>query len=151
MITVPAAFDQMQKNATMAAAEMAGIGKVELVQEPVAAVMSYMKARGGSDGIFLIYDFGGGTLDIAIAESIRKRVAILAQGGIQMCGGRDFDRTLVDNHCPTLARMKILTLPDDISVNPKYKPLLRLATWATERAKIELSARDESDDKSFRS
>ena len=87
----------MQKNATMAAAEMAGIGKVELVQEPVAAVMSYMKARGGSDGIFLIYDFGGGTLDIAIAESIRKRVAILAQGGIQMCGGRDFDRTLVDN------------------------------------------------------
>ena len=143
VITVPAAFDQMQKNATMAAAEMAGIGKVELVQEPVAAVMSYMKARGGSDGIFLIYDFGGGTLDIAIAESIRKRVAILAQGGIQMCGGRDFDRTLVDNIVrPWLDEN--FDLPDDISVNPKYKPLLRLATWATERAKIELSARDES-------
>ena len=62
VITVPAAFDQMQKNATMAAAEMAGIGKVELVQEPVAAVMSYMKARGGTDGIFLIYNLGGGTL-----------------------------------------------------------------------------------------
>ena len=143
VITVPAAFDQMQKNATMAAAEMAEIGKVELVQEPVAAVMSYMKARGGSDGIFLIYDFGGGTLDIAIAESIRKRVAILAQGGIQMCGGRDFDRTLVDNIVrPWLDEN--FDLPDDISVNPKYKPLLRLATWATERAKIELSARDES-------
>ena len=52
MITVPAAFNQMQKNATMAAAEMAGIRKVELVQEPVAAVMSYMQAR-GTDGIFL--------------------------------------------------------------------------------------------------
>ena len=142
VITVPAAFNQMQKNATMAAAEMARIGKVELVQEPVAAVMSYMKARGGSDGIFLIYDLGGGTLDIAIAESIRKRVAILAHGGIQMCGGRDFDRTLVDN----LVRPWLhenFALPDDISVNPTYKPLLRLATWATERAKIELSAKDE--------
>ena len=142
VITVPAAFDQMQKNATMAAAEMAGIGKVELVQEPVAAVMSYMKARGGTDGIFLIYNLGGGTLDIAIAESIRKRVNILAHVGIQMCGGRDFDRTLVDN----LVRPWLhenFALPDDISVNPTYKPLLRLATWATERAKIELSAKDE--------
>ena len=143
VITVPAAFDQMQKNATMAAAEMAGIGKVELVQEPVAAVMSYMKARGGSDGIFLIYDLGGGTLDIAIAESIRKRVAILAHGGIQMCGGRDFDRTLVDNIVRPWLHENF-DLPDDISVNPKYKPLLPLATWTTERAKIELSARDES-------
>ena len=143
VITVPAAFNQMQKNATMAAAEMTGIGKVELVQEPVTAVMSYMKARGGTDGIFLIYDLGGGTLDIAIAESIRKRVAILAQGGIQMCGGRDFDITLVDNIVRPWLHEKF-DLPDDISVNPKYKPLLRLATWATERAKIELSARDES-------
>ena len=143
VITVPAAFDQMQKNATMAAAETAGIGKVELVQEPVAAVMSYMKARGGTDGIFLIYNLGGGTLDIAIAESIRKRVAILAHGGIQMCGGRDFDRTLVDNIVRPWLHENF-DLPDDISVNPKYKSLLRLATWATERAKIELSARDES-------
>ena len=55
VVTVPAAFNQMQKNATMEAAEMAGIGKVELVQEPVAAVVSYMQAR-GSDGIFLVYD-----------------------------------------------------------------------------------------------
>ena len=142
VITVPAAFDQMQKNATMAAAETAGIGKVELVQEPVAAVMSYMKARGGTDGIFLIYNLGGGTLDIAIAESIRKRVTILAHGGIQMCGGRDFDRTIVNN----LVRPWLhenFALPNDLSVNPKYKPLLRLATWATERAKIELSAKDE--------
>ena len=133
----------MQKNATMAAAEMTGIGKVELVQEPVTAVMSYMKARGGTDGIFLIYDLGGGTLDIAIAESIRKRVAILAHGGIQMCGGRDFDRTIVDN----LVRPWLhenFALPNDLSVNPKYKPLLRLATWATERAKIELSAKDDA-------
>ena len=142
VVTVPAAFNQMQKNATMEAAEIAGIGKVKLVQEPVAAVMSFMKAR-GTDGIFLIYDLGGGTLDIAIAESIRKRVEILAHGGIQMCGGRDFDRTLVDN----LVRPWLhenFELPDDLSTNPTFKTLLSLATWATERAKIELSAKDEA-------
>ena len=142
VITVPAAFNQMQKDATMKAAEMARIGKVALMQEPVAAVMSAMKSR-STDGIFLIYDFGGGTLDIAIAESIRGRVALLAQSGIQMCGGRDFDRLLVDN----LVRPWLhenFELPDDLSANPTFKPLLRLAMWATERAKIELSARDET-------
>ena len=142
VITVPAAFNQMQKNATMAAAKMAGISRVTLVQEPVAAVMSYMRSC-DTDGIFLIYDLSGGTLDIAIAESIRKRVEILAHGGIQMCGGRDFDRSLVDN----LVRPWLhenFELPDDFTTNPTFKPLLRLATWTTERAKIELNARDET-------
>ncbi len=143
IITVPAAFNQMQKNATMTAAEMAGIGKVELVQEPVSAVMSFMKTSGGKDGIFLIYDLGGGTLDIAIAESIRKRVSILAHGGIQMCGGRDFDRTLVDNIVRPWLNENF-DLPDDISINPTFKTLLRLATWATEKAKIELSSKNEA-------
>lgn len=143
VITVPAAFNLMQKNATMTAAEMAKIGNVQLVQEPVAAVMSYMKASGGNNGIFLIYDLGGGTLDIAIAESIKKRVSILGHGGIQMCGGRDFDRKIVDNIVrPWL--YENFELPDDLANNPIYKPLLRLTTWATERAKIELSAKDES-------
>jgi molecular chaperone DnaK len=96
VITVPAAFNQMQKDATMQAAEGAGIGKVALMQEPVAAVMSVMRRRRG-DGIFLVYDIGGGTLDIAIAQSIGGRVSLLGQGGIAMCGGRDFDRLLVDN------------------------------------------------------
>ena len=96
VITVPAAFNQMQKDATMAAAEMAGLGKVALMQEPVAAVMSVMRHRKG-DGMFLVYDLGGGTLDIAIAESISGRVSLLAHGGIAMCGGRDFDRLLLDD------------------------------------------------------
>ncbi len=143
VITVPAAFNLTQKNATMTAAEMAGIGKVELVQEPVAAVMSYMQAGSGKNGIFLIYDLGGGTLDIAIAESIKKRVAILAHGGIQMCGGRDFDCKIVDNIVSPWLHENF-DLPDDIANNPTFKPLLRLATWATERAKIELSAKDKS-------
>ena len=101
VITVPAAFNQMQKDATMSAADLAGIGKVALMQEPVAAVMSVMRQRKG-DGLFLIYDLGGGTLDIAIAQSISGRVSLLAHGGIAMCGGADFDRFIVDNVVRTL-------------------------------------------------
>lgn len=87
--------------------------------------------------------WGGGTLDIAIAESIGGRVNLLAHGGIAMCGGRDFDRVLVDNVVrPWL--LENFDLPEDFSVNPSFKSLLRLAIWATERAKIELSAREDS-------
>ncbi len=141
VVTVPAAFNQMQKNATMQAVELAGIGRVALMQEPVAAVMSVMRVR-NADGIFVVYDLGGGTLDVALAESIGGRVNLLAHGGIAMCGGRNFDRLLLDNVVKPWLFDKF-DLPDDLSSNPSFKSLLRLATWAVERAKIELSARDE--------
>jgi molecular chaperone DnaK len=141
VITVPAAFNQMQKDATMSAAEMAGLGKVALMQEPVAAVMSVMRQR-KADGVFLVYDLGGGTLDIAIAQSISSRVSLLAHGGIAMCGGADFDRAILDNIAkPWL--IDTFDLPNDFAANAKYKPLLRLALWACEKAKIELSGKDE--------
>ena len=142
VITVPAAFNQMQKDATMQAANMADLGKVALMQEPVAAVMSVMRAS-NPNGMFLIYDLGGGTLDVAVAESLNGRVNLLAHGGIAMCGGRDFDRALLDNVVkPWL--FDNFDLPEDFSVNPDFKSLIRLATWATEKAKIELSAREDS-------
>ena len=142
VITVPAAFNQMQKDATMSAAEGAGLGKVALMQEPVAAVMSVMRQR-KSDGMFLVYDLGGGTLDIAIAESISGRVSLMAHGGIAMCGGRDFDRILMDNVVkPWL--LDHFDLPDDFSVDKDYTTLRHMAGWATEKAKIELSSKDES-------
>ncbi len=141
VITVPAAFNQMQKDATMSAADSAGIGRVALMQEPVAAVMSVMRQR-KNDGIFLVYDLGGGTLDIAIAECISGRVSLLAHGGIAMCGGRDFDRMLFDNVVkPWL--LEHFKFPEDLASNPQYKPLLRMATWAAEKAKIELSQRED--------
>src|SRR3546814_20609339 len=73
---------------------MAGIGAVALMQEPVAAVMSVMRAR-SSNGTFIIYDLGGGTLDVAIADGLDGRVSLPAHGGIEMCGGRDWDRAIV--------------------------------------------------------
>jgi molecular chaperone DnaK len=142
VITVPAAFNQMQKDSTMSAAEFAGIGQVALMQEPVAAVMSVMRLR-QSDGVFVVFDLGGGTLDIAIAESISGRVNLLAHGGIAMCGGRDFDRMLFDNIIkPWL--FDHFDLPEELSASRQYKPLIRMAIWAAERAKIELSQRDEA-------
>ena len=142
VITVPAAFNQMQKDATVQAAHMAGLGHVALMQEPVAAVMSVMRTR-KTDGIFLIYDFGGGTLDVAIAESLGGRVNLLANGGIQMCGGRDFDRAIFDNNVkPWL--FENFDLPDDLMANKKYKRLIRFANWAAEKAKIELSSGEEA-------
>jgi molecular chaperone DnaK len=142
VITVPAAFNQMQKDSTMSAADMAGLGRVALMQEPVAAVMSVMRQR-KNDGVFVVYDLGGGTLDIAVAESISGRVNLLAHGGISMCGGRDFDRILFDNVVkPWL--LENFDLPEDLTANPQFKPLLRMATWATEKAKIELSQKDQA-------
>jgi molecular chaperone DnaK len=142
VITVPAAFNQMQKDSTMAAADAAGIGRVALMQEPVAAVMSVMRQR-KNDGVFVVYDLGGGTLDIAIAESIAGRVTLQAHGGIAMCGGRDFDRVLFDSVVKPWLLDKF-NLPDDLSVNPKYKSLRTIALWATEKAKIELSQKEEA-------
>lgn len=142
VITVPAAFNQMQKDATMAAADAAGLGRVALMQEPVAAVMSVMRQR-KNDGVFVVYDLGGGTLDIAIAESIGGRVNLLAHGGIAMCGGRDFDRILFDNVVkPWL--LENFDLPEDLAASPQFKSLLRMATWAAEKAKIDLSQKEET-------
>ena len=118
----------MKKSATSQAAEMAEIGNVKLMQEPVAAVMSYMRVR-DTDGRFLVYDLGGGTLNAAIAESTGGRVALLAHGGIEFCGGRDFDRLLRDNIVlPYLYER--YNLPDDLSVDPAFFGFYVLLTGA---------------------
>ena len=142
VITVPAAFNQMKKDATLQAAKLAGIGRVALMQEPVAAIMSVMKTS-RQDGIFLVYDLGGGTFDVSIAENVGGKVNLLAHGGKEMCGGRDIDRTIF--HSVIIPWLKAnFVLPDDFMVSRKYKTFCRVAQWAAERAKIELSAMEAS-------
>lgn len=142
VITVPAAFDQMQNAATVEAARLANLGAhVTLIQEPVAAIMSVMKSN-SKNGNFLIFDMGGGTLDIAIADSMNGKVNLLAHGGIAMCGGRDFDRQILNSKIiPWL--MDNYELPLDFKVNAKYKTALQLAVRAAEEAKIALSSDEE--------
>ena len=138
VITVPAAFNQMQNAATLEAAHLAGIGKVALMQEPVAAIMSVMKTN-NSNGNFLIFDLGGGTLDIAIAESMSGKVNLLAHGGIAMCGGRDFDRLVMNNIVIPWLKENY-KLPDNFRTEEKFQKLMRIASYKTECAKIELSS-----------
>lgn len=140
VITVPAAFNQMKKDATLQAAQLAGIGNVALMQEPVAAIMSVMRTS-KQEGIFLVYDLGGGTFDVSIAENINGKVNLLAHGGIEMCGGRDIDR-MVFNQIVVPWLEENFVLPSDFLANRKYKTFCRVAQWATERAKIELSSMD---------
>ena len=142
VITVPAAFNQMKKDATLEAARMAGFQNVALMQEPVAAVMSVMR-QSKAEGIFLIYDLGGGTFDVSIAENIGGKVNLLAHGGIEMCGGRDWDRTIFNKIVVPWLRSNF-SLPSDFLANSQYKKLISLSQWASEKAKIELSARGEA-------
>jgi molecular chaperone DnaK len=134
VITVPAAFNQMARDSTLSAAEMAGIGKIALMQEPVAAVMAIMRNR-KSDGKFLIYDLGGGTFDIALAESSSGRVNLLDHGGIEMCGGRDFDRLLVEKVAIPWLKNNF-DLPDGFEKDTRFSGLTRQAEWASELAWI---------------
>ncbi len=142
VITVPAAFNQMKKDATLQAAKLAGLGNVALMQEPVAAIMSVMKTT-NKEGIFLVYDLGGGTFDVSIADNIKGKVNLLSHGGIEMCGGRDIDRMIFHSIVvPWL--LETFALPEDLLVNRKYRTFCRVAQFATEEAKIQLSARDTS-------
>ena len=142
VIAIPAAFNQMQAEATLRAAKMAGLEKVDLVQEPVAAALAAM-ADAKRSGKFLIYDLGGGTFDVALVESDHGQVNIIAQAGVNMLGGRDFDRMLVSD----VIRPWLLAnfdLPENFLRDRQYFRLARVAQLAAERAKIELSTREEA-------
>jgi molecular chaperone DnaK len=141
VITVPAAFNQMQSEATLSAASSAGLHTVGLLQEPVAAALSSLEVATNKDGIFLVYDLGGGTFDVALVQSTRGAVNILAHEGVNMLGGRDFDRSIVNSVVrPWL--LENYDLPDDFQKDPAFKRLIRLASMKAEEAKIDLSTRE---------
>lgn len=142
IVTIPAAFNQMQSEATLRAAKAAGLDRVDLLQEPVAAALASM-AGAKRTGKFLIYDLGGGTFDVALAEAIDGEVTIIAQQGINMLGGRDFDRMIVND----IIRPWLIAnfdLPDNFQRDPAYRRLIRIAQMAGEKAKIDLSTLEEA-------
>ncbi|MCI4645858.1 MAG: Hsp70 family protein, partial [Hyphomonadaceae bacterium] len=141
IITIPAAFDQMQSEATIRAAHAAGLSKVGLLQEPVAAAMAALEGATRRDGRFLIYDLGGGTFDLALVEASGGAVNVIAHEGIKMLGGRDFDRTIIDSVVrPWLAEN--FKLPENPSRDSRFKRLFAVVRMKAEVAKIELSTRE---------
>jgi molecular chaperone DnaK len=141
IITIPAAFNQMQSEATIQAANLAGIDKVALLQEPIAAAMAAMSSTNNKNGQFLIYDLGGGTFDLALVQSISGAINIIAHEGINMLGGRDFDNAIVNNIVrPWL--VENFDLPLDFQKQEKYRRIIRIAHLAAEKTKIELSTKN---------
>ena len=95
VITVPAYFDDAQRQATKDAAQLAGLNVLRLINEPTAAAIAY-GLDNGSEGVYAIYDLGGGTFDISILRLTQGVFEVVATGGDSALGGDDYDRALVD-------------------------------------------------------
>ena len=95
VITVPAYFDDAQRQATKDAAQLAGLNVLRLINEPTAAAIAY-GLDNRSEGTFAIYDLGGGTFDISILRLTQGVFEVVATGGDSALGGDDYDRALVD-------------------------------------------------------
>ncbi len=95
VITVPAYFDDAQRQATKDAAQLAGLNVLRLINEPTAAAIAY-GLDNASEGIYAIYDLGGGTFDISILRLTQGVFEVIATGGDSALGGDDYDAALVD-------------------------------------------------------
>ncbi len=95
VITVPAYFDEAQRQATKDAAQLAGINVLRLISEPTAAAIAY-GLDNASEGVYAVYDLGGGTFDISILRLTQGVFEVIATGGDSALGGDDYDRALAD-------------------------------------------------------
>ena len=95
VITVPAYFDDAQRQATKDAAQLAGLNVLRLINEPTAAAIAY-GLDNASEGVYAVYDLGGGTFDISILRLSAGVFEVLAAGGDSALGGDDYDRALAD-------------------------------------------------------
>jgi molecular chaperone DnaK len=132
VITVPAYFDDAQRQATRDAGEMAGLHVERLVNEPTAAAMTY---RTGAEQLVLVYDLGGGTFDVSILERDADLLEVRTSRGDTHLGGDDIDRALTEI---VLARLGAQRKP--IEADPRA--MTRLIE-AVEHAKIALSDRED--------
>ena len=137
VITVPAAFSVLQNEATKRAGNLAGFKHVVLLQEPIAAAMSYGFTKTKNEN-WLIYDFGGGTFDVALVSSKDGVLSVLGHNGDNFLGGKNFDWEIVD-------KIIVPNILDKYSLNnfsrnnEKYKGIFSRLKYIAENAKIELS------------
>jgi molecular chaperone HscA len=128
VITVPAYFDDAQRQATKDAAQMAGINVLRLINEPTAAAIAY-GLDNASEGIYAVFDLGGGTFDISILRLTRGVFEVMATGGDSALGGDDYDHALAD---AALASMGLADLQAGMSAEDKTR--LKAAARATKEA-----------------
>ena len=114
VITVPAYFDDAQRQATKDAAQRAGLNVMRLINEPTAAAIAY-GLDNASEGVYAIYDLGGGTFDISILRLSKGVFEVVATGGDSALGGDDYDRALADRVLAQ-AGVQVLTASDKSAV-----------------------------------
>lgn len=122
VITVPAYFDEAARVATRQAAALAGIKVLRLINEPTAAALAY-GLETGAEGLYAIYDFGGGTFDLSLLKLQEGVFQVLATGGDLALGGDDIDHALATAH--KLTRDEARTLKEKLSQLETYKGITR--------------------------
>jgi molecular chaperone DnaK len=136
VITVPAYFNDSQRQATMDAGKIAGVEVLRIINEPTAASLAYGLDKKQNETI-LVFDLGGGTFDVSILEVGDGIFEVLATAGDTSLGGDDFDNTLVNWLINDFKEKEGIDLGDDIQA-------LQRLTEAAEKAKIELSTVDKT-------
>jgi len=145
VITVPAYFNDAQRNATKRAGELAGFTVERIVNEPTAAALAYGLDRLGEKSRIAVYDLGGGTFDLSILELNQGVFQVLATNGNTRLGGDDIDRALMDFLLEKIANVGGPQIPDPKpqTMDPSHLPLLARVREAAEHAKITLSTETE--------
>ncbi|WP_269611790.1 molecular chaperone DnaK [Prochlorococcus marinus] len=137
VITVPAYFNDSQRQATKDAGKIAGLEVLRIINEPTAAALAYGLDKKSNERI-LVFDLGGGTFDVSVLEVGDGVFEVLSTSGDTHLGGDDFDRVIVDHLASTFKGNEGIDLRQD-------KQALQRLTEAAEKAKIELSNATQSE------
>lgn len=147
VITVPARFKVPQNEATIKAGKLAGFEVVELLQEPIAASIAYGLDAKNKDGIWLVFDFGGGTFDVALVKVVQGVMTVIDTAGDNNLGGKNLDLAMVD-------KLIIPYLDENYSIKsflkePKKEILRNAMKGYAEDAKVQLSDNPTTDIATF--
>lgn len=142
VITVPAYFNDSQRQATKDAGKIAGLNVKRIINEPTAAALAYGLDKSKGDSTIAVYDLGGGTFDISIIEIAdvdgEKQFEVLATNGDTFLGGEDFDMALIDYLAESFKKDSGMDLKGDALAMQRLKE-------AAEKAKVELSSAQQTD------
>ena len=136
VITVPAYFTDAQRKATEDAAKIAGVNMIGSVNEPTAAILSYIHKKDLKGGKYMVYDFGGGTFDVSIVSLDEEIPKVIGLDGVRETGGHFFDEAIVKYVCDKLAEEHDIDLNDE-----QYRDELQDLYNKAEKCKIQLSSR----------
>ena len=133
VITVPAYFNDSERQATKEAGEIAGLNVLRIINEPTAAALAYGLDKADAEQTILVFDLGGGTLDVSLLEIGDGVVEVKSTSGDNQLGGDDWDQALVDHLVTTFRAANGIDLAKD-------KMAMQRIREAAEKAKIELSS-----------